>query len=136
MTGFIVYLLDLPICWQVKSQKGVTSSSTEAKYVAISEAFKEVKFVCYLLCDLHIKVNLPIVVQTENIGAIYMSENASTDFRTQHVETFYHFVLDFKRVRSVRNNSDFLAKMLVRSYVKKEKHAKTFLEEIGDYSTS
>jgi hypothetical protein len=87
MTGFIIYLLNIPIYWRSKSQKGVTLSSTEAKYMTISEAFKELKFIYYLLNDLHIKVNLPIVVKTENIGAIFMSENASTGFCTRHVDT-------------------------------------------------
>jgi hypothetical protein len=82
--------LNVPICWRSKSQKGVTLSSTEAKYVSISEAVKELKFIDYLLSDLHIKVNLPIVMKTDKIGAIFMSENA-----TQHVETNYYFVREF-----------------------------------------
>jgi hypothetical protein len=49
VTGFIIYLLNVPICWRSKSQKGVTSSSTEAKYVAISEAVKELKFL-FIIC--------------------------------------------------------------------------------------
>ena len=53
-------------------------SSTEAEYVAISEAAKKVRFVCYLLNDLHIKVKLLILVRTDNIGAIFMSENELT----------------------------------------------------------
>jgi putative aminopeptidase FrvX len=48
-----------------------------------------------MLRDLHIKVNLPIVVKTDNIGAIFMSENASTGFRTGHVDTRCHFVQEF-----------------------------------------
>jgi hypothetical protein len=67
--GFIIYLLDVPVCWRSKSQRGVTLSSTESEYVAISEAVKEVKFIYYLLCDFHIKVNLPIIIKTDNIGA-------------------------------------------------------------------
>jgi hypothetical protein len=45
VTGFIIYLLSVPLFWCSKSQKGVTLSSTEAKYVAISEAVKELKFI-------------------------------------------------------------------------------------------
>jgi hypothetical protein len=45
VTGFVIYLLGVPVCWHSKSQKGVTLSSTEAEYVAISEAVKEVKFI-------------------------------------------------------------------------------------------
>jgi hypothetical protein len=72
VTGFIIYLLNVPICWRSKFQRGMTLSSTEAKYVAIFKAVKEFKFVYNLLCNLHIKVNLPIVVRTHNIGAIFM----------------------------------------------------------------
>jgi hypothetical protein len=114
VTGFIICLLNAPICWSSKSQKGVTLSSTEAEYVTISEAVKELKFIYYLLCDLHIKVNLPIVVKTDNIVAICMSENSLTGFRTWYVDTRYHFVREFikdgfikiKFVRSVKNYSD------------------------------
>jgi hypothetical protein len=45
LMGLIIYLLNAPICWRFKSQKGVTLLSTEAKYVAISEAIKELKFI-------------------------------------------------------------------------------------------
>jgi hypothetical protein len=95
VTGFIIYLLSVPICWRSKSKKGVTLSSTETENVATYEAVKELKFIYYLLSDLHIKVNLPIVVKTDNIGAMFMSENASTGFHTWHMYTRYHFVQEF-----------------------------------------
>jgi hypothetical protein len=49
VAGFIISLLNVPVCWQSKSQKGVTLSSTEAKYVAVSEAVKEFKFLYHFL---------------------------------------------------------------------------------------
>jgi hypothetical protein len=42
VTGLIIYLLGVPICWRSKGQKGVTLSSSEAEYVAISKVVKEV----------------------------------------------------------------------------------------------
>jgi hypothetical protein len=42
VTGFVIYLLCAPICWRSKGQKGVTFSSSEAEYVAMSEAVKEI----------------------------------------------------------------------------------------------
>jgi hypothetical protein len=48
VTGFIIYFLNILICWRSKSQKGVTISSTESEYVAISEAIKKLKFIYYL----------------------------------------------------------------------------------------
>jgi hypothetical protein len=45
ITGFIIYLLNVPIFWRSKSQNRVTLSSTEAEYVAISKAVEELKFI-------------------------------------------------------------------------------------------
>jgi hypothetical protein len=76
VTGFILYLMNIPVCWRSKSQKGVTLSSKEAEYVAMSEATKEVKFIYYLLRDIGIEVELPIIVKTDNIGAMFMAQIA------------------------------------------------------------
>jgi UPF0716 family protein affecting phage T7 exclusion len=54
----------------------VTLSSSEAEYVAISEAVKEIKFLYFLLKDIGIEMTLPIVVKTDNIGALFMSRLA------------------------------------------------------------
>jgi hypothetical protein len=43
--GFIVYLMNLPVCWRSKAQRDVTLSRYEAEYVVISNAVKEVKFI-------------------------------------------------------------------------------------------
>jgi hypothetical protein len=90
VTGFILYLMNVPVCWRSKSQKGVTLSSSEAEYVAMSEAVKEVEFIYYLLRDIDIEVELPIIVKTDNVGAIIMAQNSSSGVRTRHVDTRYH----------------------------------------------
>jgi hypothetical protein len=134
VTGFIIYLLNVSICWRSKSQKEVILSSTEAEYVAISEAVKELKFIYDLLSDVHIKVNLPIVMKTDNIGAIFMSKNSLTGFCTWHVDTRYNFVQEFikdgfikiKFVRSVENDSDLFTKNFNQEFY--AKHMKKFLE--------
>jgi hypothetical protein len=65
----------------------VTLSSSEAEYVAISEAVKEIKFIFYLLRETGIEVNLPITVKTDNVGAMFMAQNASSG-----IDTRYHYV--------------------------------------------
>jgi hypothetical protein len=92
VTGFILYLMNVPVCWRSKSQKGVTLSKTEAEYVVMSEAVKEVKFIYYLLCDIGIEVKLPIMVKIDNVGAMFIAQNSSSGVRTRHVDTRYHFV--------------------------------------------
>jgi hypothetical protein len=81
------------------------------------------------------------VVKTDNIGAIFVSENALTGFRTQHVDTRYHFVREFNEddfikiefVRSVENNSDLFTKNVNQELY--AKHTKKFLEDSEVLST-
>jgi hypothetical protein len=42
--GVIIYLQGAPVCWRCEAQKGVTLSSSEAEYVAISDPVKEINF--------------------------------------------------------------------------------------------
>jgi hypothetical protein len=60
VTGFIVYLMNVPVCWRSKAQRGVTLSSSEAEYIVIPEAIKVLKFMYFLLCDIGVDVELPI----------------------------------------------------------------------------
>ena len=45
VSGYIIYLLGVPILWKSRGQKTVSLSSTEAKYIAMSESAKEIKFI-------------------------------------------------------------------------------------------
>ena len=42
-----------------------------------------------------IKVELPIVIKTDNVGAIYLSNNYTTSQRTKHIDVRVHFVRQF-----------------------------------------
>jgi hypothetical protein len=135
VTGFILYLMNVPVCWRSKSQKGVTLSSTETEYVVMSEAVKEVKFIYYLLCDICIEVKLPIIVKTDNVGPMFMAQNSSSGVRTRHVDTRYHLVrenlddgiIKIEFIKSVENQSDIFAKNVTQEIY--ERHVKKFLEE-------
>jgi hypothetical protein len=94
-----------------------------------------------LLCNFHIKVNLPIIIKTYNIGAIFMAENSSTGVRTRHVDTRYHFIREFIEdgfikvifVRSVENDADIFTKNVSHDlYVK---NTKNFLADARNFSS-
>jgi hypothetical protein len=92
VTRFIISLFGVPIFWRSKSQKGVTLSSIEVEYVAMSKAAKEIRFIIYLLRVMGIPVKLPIIIRTENIRAVFMAESASSGSRTRHIDTRNHFI--------------------------------------------
>ena len=62
VAGFILYLCGAPISWKSKGIKSVSLSSSEAEYIALSEAAKEVKYVYQVLLSMGIEVKLPIVI--------------------------------------------------------------------------
>jgi len=75
VTGFCIFLLRVPIVWKSNSQKNVSLSSSEAEFVALSEAVKEIKFVVQVLELIGVKVKFLIIVRVDNVGAIFMAEN-------------------------------------------------------------
>ena len=95
VSGFILYFMGVPVLWRSKGQRSVTLSSSEAEYVALSEAAKEIKFIYQLLKCFGVEVKLPIIVRVDNVGAIFMSENVSSGSRTKHVDIRYHFVREY-----------------------------------------
>ena len=62
LMGYVVYFINVPVCWRSRRQKSVTLSMNEAEYVDCSEVMKEVLFILQLLKHLQVKVQLPIRV--------------------------------------------------------------------------
>ena len=95
ISGFIHYVLGVPVSWQSKSQKSVSFSSSEAEYIALSKAVKEVMFVVQLLGSLQIAVKYPVMVIVDNAGAKFMASNITTTCCTKHVDIRYTYVSEY-----------------------------------------
>jgi hypothetical protein len=65
VTGYIVYLQNVSVCWCSKAQRGVTLFSSEAEYVARCETVKEIRFIDFILNDIGIEIELPVVVKAD-----------------------------------------------------------------------
>jgi hypothetical protein len=57
----------------------------------MSEAVKEIRFYI-ILKDIGIEIELPIVVKTDKVGTLFMSQNFLTGVRSRHVDTRYHSI--------------------------------------------
>jgi hypothetical protein len=135
VTGYIMYLMNVPILWKSRLQKTVALSSTEAEYYALSEAAKEIKFLLQVMESIGIEVQLPVLVHVNNVGAIFMAENASATSRTCHVDARYHFVREYVEdgiikiifVRSGLNRADGFTKNTSGEVY--EKHKETYIAQ-------
>ena len=151
--GYIIYLCGVPVAWKIKSMKSAVLSVTEAEYVAVSEVVKEVKVLYQMLRSMEIKVPLPMKVQVDNVGAIWLASNSSVSERTKHVDLRTHFVRDMIKdqvidiyfVKSAENDSDIMTKnqqgqqyKYAKSklvYTVQEMNEKKAIEDIEDEET-
>ena len=129
VTGFSIHIGNCLISWKSRSQKTVTLSSTEAEYVAVSEVCMEIMFVKQILEFFKIKVEFPITVHCDNVGAIFLGYNQKNSQRTKHVDIRHHYVRQYVEdgtvkiifVRSEENAADVYTKNTTGAIF--EKHA-------------
>jgi len=70
----------------------VALSSTEAEYMALSEASKEAVYLRRLLKDLGFGKFAQVKVLCDNNGAKKLAENPVFHNRSKHIDVRYHFV--------------------------------------------
>lgn len=94
VSGWAIFVNEALVGWGSRGPKGVTCSSTESEYVGLSEIFKPILLIKQVLEFLGVKVKFPIIINVDNVGAIYLANN-SDGRRTKHVDIRYHFVREY-----------------------------------------
>ena len=101
ISGFILYVLGVPVSWWSKLQKSVSLSSSKAEYVALSVAVKEVMFVIQLLGWIKISFKYPVTIIVDNVGAIFMEGNITTTCHTKHMDIRYKYINEYVEDKTV-----------------------------------
>ena len=101
----------------------MTLSSSEAEWVALSEAVKEVIFVTQLLGSMKISVKLLVMVRVDNGGAIFMASNINNKYVNEYVK---ERVIEISFVKFTENNSNILTKTFDEL---QEKHSKKLVDK-------
>ena len=79
------------VSWQLRLQKCVTLSTTEAEYIAITEGGKELLWMQKFLQELGLKQEKTILY-CDSMSAIYLSKNPVLHSRSKHIDVKYHWV--------------------------------------------
>ena len=81
------------ISWRSKKQRTVALSSTEAEYMALSEATQEAFWLKVFLCELgEMAKDEAVKMYEDNKGSIALAKNPEFRKRTKHIDIRYHFV--------------------------------------------
>jgi len=92
ITGWIIKVGDNTVSWKSKKQASVALSTTEAEYMAASDAVKEIIWTQDLLFELNMIEKKLTVLYQDNQGAIFLEKNNSNTQRTKHIDVRYHFI--------------------------------------------
>ena len=89
------------ISWKSQLQSVVALSSTEAEYIAATEAAKEAIWLKGLLNELGF-LEQEVVVYSDSQSAIHLSKNHVFHERSKHIQVKYHFIRDMISQKSFK----------------------------------
>ncbi|KAK9215025.1 hypothetical protein WN944_007028 [Citrus x changshan-huyou] len=116
-TGYVFTLGGGPVSWRSILQSTIALSTTEAEYMAATEAVKEAIWLKGLLGDLGV-IQENIAVFCDNQSAIFLAKNQTYHARTKHIDVKYHYVREIiesgvvllRKIDTKDNPSDMLTK--------------------------
>ena len=107
--------------WVSKIQSVVALSTTEAEYVADTEASKEMIWLQRFMDELGKKHDMG-TLYSDIQSSIHLAKNSSFHSRTKHIQLKYHFIwsvledgqLKLEKIHTSQNPVDILTKVLTR----------------------
>lgn len=91
-TGYVFKLSDGPISWRSKKQATVAQSSTEAEYLALGDAVRELLWLKQLLNQLPVNTTGTPILYEDNNGCILLAGHPVFHSRTKHIDVRHHFL--------------------------------------------
>jgi hypothetical protein len=93
LTGYVFTIGGCAVSWKATLQDAVAQSTTEAEYMAIAEAGKEVVWLKGLYAEL-CGDNSCIKLFSDSQSAIYLTKDQMFHERTKHIDIKYHAIRD------------------------------------------
>lgn len=131
-TGFVFKLSEASISWKSSKQKTVALSSTEAEYMALSDAAKEAIYLKNLLYEIT-GINDCVIMFNDNQGAQKLSSNPVFHERSKHIDIRHHFIrqcLSDKIIKLVYLSTDKMTADVLTKPLKSSKH-NDFVNSLG-----
>jgi hypothetical protein len=129
-SGYVFIVSGGAITWRSKKQTTIALSSTEAEYVALSEAGREACWLRSLYDELGYTQKYPNTIKGDNDGSIAMARNPQFHKRSKHIAIRWHWVrnlvqngdITIENCRDPEQTADILTKAL--AHPKHQKHLK------------
>ena len=117
ITGYAFTVLGGCVSWKSNLQKVVALSSTEAEYMAATEAIKEAIWLKGITTELGFNSEI-VLVHCDNQSALHLMKNPMFHERSKHIDIKLHFIRDViakgeiqvKKIGTKENPADMLTK--------------------------
>ena len=129
--GYCFSLGSCLISWRSTKQHSVSTSTTEAEYMALSTTARQASW--YLIGFKELDIKVPVTLNLDNTSAIDLSQHAIIFQCSQHIDIHYHYVqecllnkkFDFNYIESSLNTADISTTALDA-----QQHSK-FMQQLG-----
>ncbi|KAM6572601.1 hypothetical protein CsatA_016681 [Cannabis sativa] len=117
LTGYCFTVLGGCVCWKSNLQKVVALSTTEAEYMAATEAIKEAVWLKGFAQEMKINAT-DITVYCDNQSALHLMKNPMFHERSKHIDIRLHYIREIiasgevqvKKVKTDDNPADVMTK--------------------------
>lgn len=114
-TGYVFTMAGGPVSWRSTLQSTVALSTTEAEYMAVTEAIKEAIWLYGLVADLGVEQERVTVY-----CAIHLAKNLVHHSRTKHIDVRFHFIREIleegdillQKIGTTDNPADMMTKVV------------------------
>ena len=120
-TRYVFTVGGTSVSWVSKIQSIVAFSTTEAVYVAATEASKEMIWLQRFMDELGKKHDMG-TLYNDSQSDIHLENNSAFHSRTKHIQLKYHFILSvledgqlkLEKIHTSQNPADMLTKVVTR----------------------
>lgn len=92
ISGYAFLIDGGAVSWASKRQEIISLSTTESEYVAITHASKEAVWLRSLIGQVFAPFTEPILLNSDNLGAISLTQDHQYHARTKHIDIRFHFI--------------------------------------------
>src|SRR5690606_30287585 len=92
--GFIFCLNGGAVSWKSSKQSTIADSTTEAEYIAASEASKEAVWIRKFIVEVGVvpSISNPVDLYCDNNGAITQAKEPRSHQKSKHIQRRYHLI--------------------------------------------
>ena len=94
-SGYVYTLMNGAISWSSRKQRTVAQNTTEAEYMAMTEAANQAAWYRSFFTELGYSVDDPIPLHGDNKGGIDLAINPVTGRRSKHIDIKHHVIREY-----------------------------------------